>query len=353
MLKRLVFVGVISLVMVFCMTKICSATVISEEAFMSVNPGYSQPLDTGEVVFQFNTPCIHSDGMAWDGDNLWITNDSLDVIWKYDTLGNLLDSIPAPGRMATGLTWDGQNLWCADHQRIRIYKLDPSTGNILDSIPAPGTRNSCEGLAWMNDTIWNTNWSDNIVWALDPSSGSIYRQFTGPGPSSTGLAWDSLDNCLWNSDQQLMTIFKLAFDGSVITQFSITDDAIQDLAFDGTSLWSCGYNSGNVYKYDILGIEEGTQTPESFVLVQSYPNPMHLKTEIMYQLPNKSKVSLNIYDITGQLIRTLVNENKSAGHHKAVWDSKDDYGAVLPSGVYYYRFETESYTATEKLILLK
>lgn len=101
------------------------------------------------------------------------------------------------------------------------------------------------------------------------------------------------------------------------------------------------------------GVEEMTDLRELSALVHSYPNPMHLETEIMYQLPNRSKVSLKIYDFTGQLIRTLVNEDKNAGHHKAVWDSKDDSGAALPSGVYFYRLETESYTANEKLVLLK
>lgn len=318
-------------------------------------PGNSTILDTGQVVFQFTAPFNNTDGMAWDGTNLWIGCDGLDRIWKYDTLGNLLDSIPAPNTTATGLAWDGTYLWCADGGTMRIYKLDPATGNILDSIPAPGTGTSCEGLAWMNDTLWNTNWADTYIWWLDPATGTIWGQFPAQSTGSTGLTWDWHDNVIWNSDQSSILIYKLdPVTGAVITSFASPDAQPQDLAFDGTYLWICGWTSGEVYKMDIgyVGVEEVTDPHELSALVHSYPNPMRLETEIMYQLPNRSKVCLKIYDFTGQLIRTLVNEDKNAGHHKAVWDSKDDSGAALPSGVYFYRIETESYTASEKLVLL-
>ncbi len=356
MLKRVVLIGLSSLVAIFGLTEICSAAVMTEKDMTGKPPGNIAVLDTGQVVFQFNAPSVEIDGMAWDGTNLWVVSDYLDRIWKMDTLGNVLDSIPAPAAIATGLTWDGQYLWCADGGTILIYKLDPATGNVISSIPGPGSGTSCEGLAWMNDTLWNTNWSNNLIWELDPATGSIWGQFPSQGDGSTGLAWDWHDNCLWNSDQGTDLIYKLdPVTGAPITAFAAPDTVVQDLTFDGTYLWTCGWFSGIVYKIDIgyVGVEEEIHSPELCALVQSYPNPMYSETEIMYQILKKGKVSLKIYSFTGRLVRTLVNENESTGYHKVIWDSKDNHGAELPSGIYFYRLKTESSTTTNKLIRLK
>jgi len=356
MLKILVLIGLFSLVAIFSLSEICSAAVVTENDLIGKKPGNSAVLDTGQVVFQFNAPSVEIDGMAWDGTNLWVASDYLDRIWKMDTLGNIIDSIPAPAAIATGLTWDGQYLWCADGGTILIYQLDPATGNVISSIPGPGSGSSCEGLAWMNDTLWNTNWSNNLIWELDPATGSIWGQFPSQGSGSTGLAWDWHDNCLWNSDQGTDLIYKLdPATGAPITAFAAPDTVVQDLTFDGTYLWTCGWFSGIVYKIDIgyVGVEEEIHSPELCALVQSYPNPMYSETEIMYQILKKAKVSLKIYNFTGRLVRTLVNENKSAGYHRVIWDSKDNHGAELPSGIYFYRLKTGSSTTTNKLIRLK
>jgi hypothetical protein len=249
MQKRLMYSAIILSV---ALLGISSAAVAPENDVVTKAPINPAQRDTGDVVFQFTAPFTNIDGMAWDGDYLWLACDGLNRIWKLDTLGNFVDSFPAPQLTATGLTWDGTNLWCADGGVYYIYKMDPNTGAVLDSIPAPGTQASCEGLAWMNDTLFNTNWSNNIVWALDPTSGSIWFQWNAPGTGSTGLTWDWHDNVLWSSDQLTDFIYKHdPITGTVITSFACPDLEVQDLAFDGTWLWTCGWTSGEVYKLDI------------------------------------------------------------------------------------------------------
>ena len=252
MLNRMSVFCLITALAIFGLTQIGSATVTTERDPVRAPRKYTAPRDTGTVVYQFVAPSTNVDGMAWDGTNLWLGSDGLDRIYKMDTLGNVLDSFPAPSTTATGMCFDGTYLWCADGGTIRIYKLDPVTGAILDSIPGPGTGALCEGLAWMNDTIWNTNWSNNTIWELDPATGAIWGQFPAPGNASTGLTWDWHDNVIWNSDQATDLIYKLdPVSGAVITSFACPDLEIQDLAFDGTYLWSCGWSTGNVYKMDI------------------------------------------------------------------------------------------------------
>ncbi|MCK4940947.1 T9SS type A sorting domain-containing protein [candidate division WOR-3 bacterium] len=256
MYRQVICIGIICLAAIVGLPEMGSAAAMPESNADVGIPKQTAMRDTGDVVFQFTAPSGNTDGMTWDGTNIWLGCDGLDRIWKMDTLGNILDSIPAPNTTATGLTWDGQYLWCADGGPFpRIYKLDPATGAILDSITGPGSGASCEGLAWMNDTMWSTNWADDLIWWLDPITGTVLGQFSSPGGAgsgSTGLTWDWHDNALWNSDQLTDFIYKLdPVTGNIITSFPCPDPEIQDLAFDGTYLWSCGWTSGEVYKMDI------------------------------------------------------------------------------------------------------
>lgn len=331
---------------------------------MVKTPGNSMALDTGQVVFQFNAPNTQVDGLTWDGTNLWLSCDALSRIWKIDTLGSVLDFIPSPGPLPTGLTWDGQYLWCADCYTFFIYKLDPATGSIIDSIPCPGTGNSCEGLAWMNDTLWNTNFVNNFIWELDPATGDVWDKFPAPNGSSTGLAWDWHDNCLWNSDQTSSLIYKLdPATGTVITSFAQPGGAgtyVQDLAFDGTYLWTCTYDQAIVYKIDIgyVGVEEHKSSQPMSIVLQVSPNPFTTKTDIKWTMGDErlqtETFSLKIYDTSGHLVKNLsLSSAYSLASNKVSWYGFDNTGQQLPSGVYFLKVQAEDYSTTEKLLLIK
>jgi len=77
------------------------------------------------------------------------------------------------------------------------------------------------------------------------------------------------------------------------------------------------------------------------------------QTSIEYTLPVDGHVSLKMYNVTGQLVRTLVDEDKPAGYYTTTWDSRSTGGAVVASGTYFYRLSAGDYTATRKMILLK
>ena len=108
------------------------------------------------------------------------------------------------------------------------------------------------------------------------------------------------------------------------------------------------------YSFNRLGIaEQKIPKPTVFDLYQSTPNPCVCMTIIQYQLPIKSRVSLRIYDVTGKLVRTLVDQPQEPGYYRVVWDGRDDFGKEVTSGIYFYRLEAGSYTAIRKLILMK
>ncbi len=93
--------------------------------------------------------------------------------------------------------------------------------------------------------------------------------------------------------------------------------------------------------------------PQSFILGDNYPNPFNPSTAIEYQLPQASDVTIAIYSITGQLVRTLVNERQSAGHYTVVWDGRTDAGQSAATGPYFYRMRANDLAQTKKMLLLK
>jgi hypothetical protein len=97
-----------------------------------------------------------------------------------------------------------------------------------------------------------------------------------------------------------------------------------------------------------LNVNEITELPKEFELLQNYPNPLNPTTIISYQLPVNSFVTLNVYDVIGREVRTLVNGPKASGSYTIQFDGSD-----LPSGVYFYRLRAGDFTSVKKLILLK
>jgi len=94
--------------------------------------------------------------------------------------------------------------------------------------------------------------------------------------------------------------------------------------------------------------------PTTFELSQNFPNPFNPVTTIRYGLPRNERVTLKLYNLLGAEVATLVNdEPKVAGYHTAIWDGRSHAGQVVSSGLYLYRMEAGSFTATRKLALIK
>jgi len=101
------------------------------------------------------------------------------------------------------------------------------------------------------------------------------------------------------------------------------------------------------------GEDEESQNPSTYALGQNYPNPYNPVTQITYQLPQPGVVSLKIYNVQGQLVRTLVNEYKPAGAHSISWNGRSDLGMEVSSGIYFYRIQAGKFTETKRMVLIK
>jgi len=100
-------------------------------------------------------------------------------------------------------------------------------------------------------------------------------------------------------------------------------------------------------------IPTGGELPKIFTLSQNYPNPFNPITSIEYTVPKPSEVSLRIYNVLGQEVKTLVNQRQKAGAYRATWNGEDSYGQKVTSGIYFYQLKAEDVTLVRKMILLK
>ncbi|NUM61234.1 MAG: T9SS type A sorting domain-containing protein [Ignavibacteriaceae bacterium] len=137
----------------------------------------------------------------------------------------------------------------------------------------------------------------------------------------------------------------------------LTTKDVRSLSSSWNGYLYAGTVGGGVFRStaSTTSVENENINPSLFILYQNYPNPFNPSTTIRYSIPvsrNSSKgetfVTLKVYDVLGNEITTLINEEKSAGNYEIQFDATD-----IPSGVYFYTLRTEEFTQTRKLVLLK
>lgn len=200
-MKKLFGVGFLMLALVFCVTSVSFAqyTVVNTLDFggelieglawdgddlwiHSYGAVYNINSTDGSEISSFYFYDGHD--LAWDGTHLWMDGGAANTdIYKLDTLGNLVDTITGPEPGSMGLTYDGSNLWSthAWSGADELYKLDAS-GNIVHTISSPAEMP--HGIGWDGSSLWITTIDEarvaSTIWQLDPSDGSVIYSFTAP-----------------------------------------------------------------------------------------------------------------------------------------------------------------------------
>jgi hypothetical protein len=103
----------------------------------------------------------------------------------------------------------------------------------------------------------------------------------------------------------------------------------------------------------VAGVLNIQSTPTEFALLQNFPNPFNPETTIGYNLAESADVTLHIYNVVGQVVRTLVAEPQSAGRYQVRWNGMDDRGVPVSSGIYFYQVSAGKFQDVRKLMLLK
>ncbi len=194
----------------------------------------------------------------------------------------------------------------------------------------------------------------NGVW-LSADNGSSWTR------KSTGLSEDPYSSSIIRVNGVLLTslkfggsgMFRSVNNGEEWSEFKTglpLLSSIEKLVLYGNEILAA--TSSGVYQRDaneIIGIVQiSSEIPRDYLLKQNYPNPFNPSTNIVFEIPNKSNVRLSVLDVTGKTIEIPFEGSLSAGSYKAGF-----MGSQLASGVYFYRLETENFTETKKMILLK
>ena len=116
----------------------------------------------------------------------------------------------------------------------------------------------------------------------------------------------------------------------------------------------------NYYWYDTKGVTYNcisttaklAAIPNQFS-VSNYPNPFNISTSISFSLPISSEVSLIIYNLLGQKVKTVTNDWFEAGYHTLTWDGTNEFGSVVASGIYFYKLRAGDNVVIKKMSLLK
>ncbi len=144
-------------------------------------------------------------------------------------------------------------------------------------------------------------------------------------------------------------------DGSIRVGITV-GQAFIGVAYDDFGAGAAGFWYTTLEEITIVSstIERlGDEIPAHYELQQNYPNPFNPTTRIKYGLPESARVQVTIYNVLGQIVSTIINKDQAAGYYEVNWDAQTDTGAMLPSGLYFYRVETKNFSATRSMIFQK
>jgi len=218
------------------------------------------PPSSADEVFimdSFPAPGLSAEGITWDGENLWITDNSA-TVFKMDSLGNLLDSFQSPEPTPKGLTWDGSSLWIFTTNRSRIYQVQHSGGQaqVISYFESPAEvlgGGITQDMAWEGNNLWYAN--SFKVYHLD-TAGNELSHFVY-SKNVMGLDWDGSNLWLAYTDYSGdSTLAKVDTVGSgLLPTYPVPIYEINGLAWANGDLWALGINTPGgapmIYKLDV------------------------------------------------------------------------------------------------------
>ena len=119
---------------------------------------------------------------------------------------------------------------------------------------------------------------------------------------------------------------------------------------------SCQFGLDDIYWSgggEVLAILNFNTSLDRFVLTDNYPNPFYPVTNLHYDLIEDTFVKITVYDMLGNVVNNLVNENQTSGFKSAQWNATNNEGQSVSAGVYLYTIEAGDYRQTKKMVLLK
>jgi hypothetical protein len=338
--------------------------------------------DKLQVIDQIDAPGHHPWSIKYHDELFWVTDDSLNTVFKMSKTGNIVDSIYIADCSPRGLTFKNDSLWIINNKPVgdtvfywdsdssvipfyNMYHIDKITGQKVDSIEfmgAYGSHTDFFDLEFYNSKFYlsfDGGWGP-AMFEIDPLNESIIRLCCAH-PCGLTVVGDTLWTIRQNSSEGPGNLIcKIEFGWMEDSTSSTSDDIsggkrinffASDISWDGNNFWALDTEENKIKKLKNFFTNIGTHnsfnnTYPKFKLSQNYPNPFNPSTIIQYNLQESGHVELKIFDLAGKEIETLVNGFQTAGKHQITWQPKG-----LSSGVYISRLQAGGSSQTKKLIL--
>lgn len=200
---------------------------------------------------------------------------------------------------------------------------------------------------------------------LNSTIENCYSVFLDSNNSNGGICYvfdtSEMDNCLWNSgisESEDMIVNYISGTISECDSHNSVEMKLQETyeekGWDFTNIWDIDPNINDGYPFlKTVVANDGNIDSEIINYSRCYPNPFNPETTIEFSCEKSGNVTLVIYNLKGQEIKTLVNKELNIGQHSFIWNGKDSQGKPVASGIYFYRINTEKRTIINKMILLK
>jgi len=235
---------------------------------------------------------------------------------------------------------------------------------IIQADPQPGAAYTVSGNGFV-DTYYNHGQAQDTtppqVTLVGPNGGEVF--YVGSEDTIRWIATDNVGvdsvNIYYSIDDGTTFPFAIAMGQPNDSAFVWTvPDTPSDSCVVKVVAYDIAHNSAQDVSDSLFNIEGQIDTgsiPEvvQFHLFQNYPNPFNPVTQIEYTLAEQAQVSMVIYDMSGRVVRTLIQETVPAGRHSATWTGQDEFGKPVASGVYVCRLESRGKAEMRKLVLLR
>ena len=301
-------------------------------------------------------------GIAWDGNNFWVTDNYTFTLNKLSAdLESIDTTLFLRNKIYGDLTFDGENFAIVDnlnHEIIKIKKNNPLEINIFN---LPIT-NLITGITWDEPNLYisfEAGWSSQIA-KLEPEMDSVsFVSYTKGVVTGLTSSNNNFFYCYHNLGIGPVGIFSVASNqtNSIIYQLPSEIKYPSGVEIISGCFWVIDFGTKTLYKLKedptLSSGKEILINPEE-TLFQNYPNPFNPTTQIQYVLPNTSNVIVTVYNSLGQTVKVFNEGTKEAGNHNITFN-----GEGLSSGIYLYNVHSvsidgkQTFTAAKKMLLLK
>ena len=153
----------------------------------------------------------------------------------------------------------------------------------------------------------------------------------------------NLNSGLIEADENMYLNLPLQFDGN---DYQISTVSLKDIKIAGAD--------GNIVRsFSRKESSDVKAIPVNFALQQNFPNPFNPSTEIRFDLPENDYITLTVYNMMGQKVKTLASGNMTPGFHSIIWNGTNDLGAKVATGMYFYSINTKNFQSIKKMLFLK